>query len=99
MSSDTLAYLQLYQRLDLTPVPLKPRLKESRVRWRNGQNATSAKFEQRVDKAGINWGIRGDPEFGVLDFHSAEAFNAFRRDRPEIAPTTNLRYQAIRPFS
>jgi hypothetical protein len=99
MSCTTLAYLQLYQRLGLTPVRPKPCSKEPLLRWGDGWNPIFEQLHTWASQPNINWGVHRGENIAVLDFDSPEAFNTFRRDRLEIAPTKNLRYQVVRNFS
>lgn len=98
MSCTTLACLQLYQRLGLTPVPLRPRSKEPLVRWGDDWNPGFEQLHTWASQPGINWGVRCGPELAVLDFDWPKAFNTFRREQLEIAPTKNLRYQVVRTY-
>jgi hypothetical protein len=83
MNSNILVYLQLYQRLGLTPIPLKPRSKEPLVKWGDGWNPSPAELKQWAAKPGINWGVRCGPQLVVLDFDTADAFYSFLQTHPE----------------
>jgi len=99
MNSNILAYLQHYQHLGLTPIPLcapKPEGsclqhgtdcphpgKRPLVRWRNGWNPTAEELEQRNSK-GCNWGVRCGPELAAWDFDATGAFHRFLQVHPEV---------------
>jgi len=92
-------YLQHYLRLGLTPIPLRPRFEEPLVGCGDRWNVTSEKLKRWFANPLGNIGVHRGENIAVLDFDSPEAFNTFRRDRLEIAPTKNLRYQVVRTFS
>lgn len=92
-------YLQLYLRLGLTLIPLRPRSKEPLVRCGDRWNVTSEKLKRWFANPLVNIGVHRGENIAVLDFDSPEAFNTFRGDRLEIASTKNLRYQVVRIFS
>lgn len=80
MTSDTLAHLQLYQRLGLTPIPLKPRSKEPLVKWGTRWNPTSEELERWAARPSINWGVRCGESLAVLDFDSEDAYYEFVKE-------------------
>ena len=66
--------LQLYQRLGLTPIPLKPRSKVPLVKWHNGWNPPREELEAWASRPDINWGARCGVEVAALDFDAAFPF-------------------------
>jgi hypothetical protein len=83
MSRDTLAHLQLYLRLGLTPIPLKPRSKEPLVKWGNGYNPSDEDLEQWATQPDFNWGIRCGEELAVLDFDNQDSFHPSHCHTPQ----------------
>lgn len=69
--------LQLYQRLGLTPIPLKPRSKEPLVKWGDGWNPTSEELKAWASRPRINWGVRCGEKLAVLDFDSPNSYYHF----------------------
>lgn len=75
--------LDLFLRLGLTPVSLKPRPKQPLVRWANGCNPSTRELEHWASQPGLNWGVRCGPEPADLDFDTMEASHSFLQDHPE----------------
>lgn len=69
--------LQLYQRLGLTPIPLKPRSKVPLGKWSDGWNPTLDELAAWGSTPDINWAVRCGENLAVLDFDSDEAFHKF----------------------
>lgn len=82
--------LQLYLRLGLMPIPLKPGSKEPLVKWRNGWNPTPAEL-QHWQREGCNWAVRCGCELAVLDFDSADLFHSFLKAHPGAASWPRVR--------
>ena len=55
--------LQLYLRLGLTPIPLKPRSKEALVRWGDGWNPTPEELARWAALEAAQTAVRSTPEF------------------------------------
>lgn len=70
-------HLQLYTRLGLVPIPLKPRSKVPQIRWGDGWNPTPQDLEAWASRPNINWAVRCGENLAVLDFDSDEAFHNF----------------------
>jgi hypothetical protein len=83
--------LQLYLRLGLTPIPLKPCSKEPLVRWGNGWNPSTEELQRWAAQAGLIWGIRGGPELAALDFDSADSFHSFVQVHPQANSWPTIR--------
>lgn len=83
MSSNVLALIELYQRLSLTPIPLKQRSKVPLVKWQDGWNPTADVLGHWLAKPGTNWGVRCGEKLAVLDFDSDDSFHSFLEAHPE----------------
>ena len=77
MSSDTLAYLQPYQRLGLSPVPLKRRSKEPPVRCGDGLDSLVEQIAQRVANPKVNISVSCTENLAIVDCDSEETFCDF----------------------
>jgi hypothetical protein len=79
MNNDILADLQFYQRLGLTPIPLKPRSKEPLVKRGDGWNPIPEELACWAAKPGLNWAVRCGPKLAVLDFDCQDTYHKFAR--------------------
>jgi len=69
--------LQLYVRLGLTPIPLKPRSKIPLVRWRRNWNPSPSDLAPWASQADTNWGVRCGPNLVAFDFDDSDSFRRF----------------------
>lgn len=78
--------LELCHRLNLIPIPLKPKSKIPLVRWSEKHwRPSPAELEPWASKPGINWGVRCGAELAVLDFDEPGAYHRFVQEHPEAA--------------
>ena len=69
---------EICDRLDLTPVPLKPKSKVSLVRWSDESwKPSPVELEVWASKPGINWGVRCGENLAVIDLESEDEYLNF----------------------
>lgn len=69
---------RLFHRLDLTPIPPKPKSKVPLVQWSDdGWKPTPAELEAWASKPGINCGVRCGQNLAVIDCDSEDAYFGF----------------------
>jgi len=69
---------ELYHRLELVLIPLKPKSKVPLVRWSDENWKPSlVEIEAWASKQGINWGVRCGQNLAVIDCDSESAFRNF----------------------
>ncbi|MBE0481369.1 MAG: bifunctional DNA primase/polymerase [Dehalococcoidia bacterium] len=75
--------VDLYVRLGLSPIPLKPRYKVPLVKRRVGWNPGPEEVRRRASTPGINFGVHCSRELVGLDFDSEEEFQSLIEVHPE----------------
>ena len=79
MRNGSLAHLQRYLNLGLTPIPLKPHSKEPLVKWRNGWNPTLEDLKVWASDS-VNWGVSCGKSLAVVGLDSEDAHCCFVRE-------------------
>ena len=71
--------LELCHRLQLVPIPLKPKSKAPLVKWSAEHwQPSPAELKSWASTPGINWGVRGGKNLAALDFDSEEEYLDFK---------------------
>lgn len=82
--------IDLYLRLGVTSIPLKPCSKEPFVRWtQENWNPSREELENWAQKEEINWAVRCSPELAVLAFDEEASFHDFVASHP-LPPDTPI---------
>jgi len=93
--------LQLYQRLGLTPIPLKTCSKEPLVKWGDGWDPTSKELKAWASRPRINWGVRCGEKLAVLDFDSPDSYYHFTASHtlPSACPCNSSDLTMVRAIA
>ncbi len=70
--------IELCHRLNLVPIPLKPKSKVPLVKWSAKQwQPSSAELKSWASTPGINWGVRGGENLAAIDIESEDEYFHF----------------------